>query len=763
MGDAERAGAGRGLAVIDDASTDPSDGGGATPPDVPPAEEPALAEIFRQEAEGIADRLELLLSAGTAEGVAEALRLAHTLKGLAVAMAAHPLRDLARSVEGALASYSPSDADRRGQLLSAIDAARGLIGGTSGASSAARLAAAALERPSVEVARAPGVPWARRALLRRLLRLKEPVLLTAEEQVGAVLRGRDRWRARATLARELEMLSAAAGLLGHAAASSLGLALAHFLADRAPTEAAAHAARRALVHLQRALRDDRVDVPLTPEVLEVVTALWASLGSRHEEERASQTVELPWPDVDRPADLLQALERIATGRSVVDARTSQPTGRLLRGVLGVVPSRAGRREDEGFVRVPRRRLDRLLGLSEELIVTKSRARSLAKLAQQLFADAPVEARLGLRRLARHAAELEHEVDHLARSTQEAVLRARLVSVRGLFALARVTVREYVSRHPEVSVDLEVEGSATEIDKGVADQLVDPVLHLVRNALVHGVEPREARRAAGKPEHALVRLAARATPAGVVIEIEDDGRGLDEALLLRRSEERGLVLLRDEGDQALALALATGTSTAPALTDDAGRGVGLPSVVERVRALRGRLEYRSAPGRGTLARLVLPPAVATARVLLVRCGAERYALPLSTVRSVLGGDPAADAEVMATDLPRVRLADLIEPPPTPERRRGNGPVLRERRMRDRFAVIIGPPASARPDGGPRGVACLVDDVLRRDLLVVRPLGRRFAPPGIDGVALFGDGRLVLVLDVWRLHLSRQRLAGLTPPG
>lgn len=735
---------------------------GAPPPEATLAEEPGLVEIFRQEAEGIADRLEVLLAAGTAEAVAEALRLSHTLKGLAVAMAAHPLRDLARSVEGALVSFAPQDLARRSQLLSAIDAARGLIGGATGASSAARQATAALERPAQPSAPlAPGVPWARRALLRRLRRLKEPALVAVEEQVLAVQRGRDRWRARAAQARELEALAAASGLLGQGAVCSLGLALASFLAERTPTNAATHAARAAVELLQRAVRDDRLDVPLSPEVLGTVEALWSSLGPRPEEERAAQTVELPWPDVDRPGDLLQALERIATGGAILDARPQDPDGRALRGVLGVVPARGGRREDEGFVRVPRRRLDRLLRLSEELVSTKSRARSLAKLAQQLSADAPVEARLGLRRLTRHAAELEREVDHLARSTQEAVLRARLVSVRGLLALARVTVREFLSRHPEVAVDLEVEGSATEIDKGVADRLVDPVLHLVRNALVHGVEPRAARRAAGKPERARVRLAARATPAGVVIEVEDDGRGLDEPLLGRRAEERGLVLLRDEQERGLALTLAAGASTSPAVTDDAGRGVGLTSVVERVRALRGRLVYRSTPGHGTLARLVLPPAVATARVLLVRCGTERYALPLG---AVVGVEEAAVA--LQRDLPWVRLSDLVDagagwlerrrPPSSVATAAGHASgVERERRMRDRFAVVLEPPVAADPEGPPSPVVCLVDDVLRRDLLVVRPLGRRFAQPGIDGVALFGDGRLLLVLDVWRLYLSRQR--------
>ncbi|MCO5172358.1 MAG: ATP-binding protein [Planctomycetes bacterium] len=746
--------------------SDASDGG--PPPDAPLAQEPGLLEIFRQEAEGIADRLEVLLAAGTGEAGAEALRLAHTLKGLAVAMAAHPLRDLARSVEGALATFAPQDLARRAQLLSAVDAARGLIGGTSGASSAARQATAALERPApAATTRPPAVAWARRALLRRLRRLKEPALVTVEEQVLAVLRGRDRWRARAGQARELEALAAASGLLGHGAVCSLGLALASFLAERTPTEAAAMAARAAVELLQRAVRDERVDAPLSPEVLGAVEALWSSLGPRPEEERAAQTIELPWPDVDRPADLLQALERIATGGAILDARPHEPDGRVLRGVLGVVPARGGRREDEGFVRVPRRRLDRLLGLSEELVATKSRARSLAKLAQQLSADAPVEARLGLRRLTRHAAELEREVDHLARSTQEAVLRARLVSVRGLFALARVTVREFLSRHPEVAIDLEVEGSATEIDKGVADRLVDPVLHLVRNALVHGVEPRDARRAAGKAERARVRLAARATPAGVVIEVEDDGRGLDEPLLGRRAEERGLVLLRDDQERGLALALAAGASTSPTVTDDAGRGVGLTSVVERVRALRGRLVYRSTPGRGTLARLILPSAVATARVLLVRCGVERYALPLASVVGVEEADVA-----LRRGLPWVRLSDLVDASAARlERRRqpGQGPtgeaerpgLERERRMRDRFAVVLEPPVAADPEGPPSPVVCLVDDVLRRDLLVVRPLGRRFAQPGIDGVALFGDGRLLLVLDVWRLYLSRQRQE--EPPG
>lgn len=712
------------------------------PPGVDETED--LQELFRQEAEGITDRLDVLVGAGTEEGVVEALRLAHTLKGLAVSTESHALRDLARSLEAALVGYSGDDAVRRGQLLSAIDAARGLVIDNPEAPSAARRAAAAL-REVTRGDRPRGTPVARRALLRRLLKRADDLVAQLEEGLQALQVGVDDHRVRLALGRQWELWGAAVGLVGQPTLSLLALELAAFLFERSPPVAALSAAQRVLQELTIQRRVDAVDRPLERAVVPAVEALRANSTRRPDEERLSVPLELPWPDVDLAGDLLATLDRLSAGQAILDARPGHSGSRFLRGTLGLAPLRRRGREEQGFVKVPRRRLDRLARRAEELISAKTRAKRLASLARKLAEQAPPGARLGLHRLARLASEHDRELDHLARGTQEAVLRARLVTVRGLFALARMTIREYLSRHPAVAVEVIADGAATELDKATLDALVEPVLHLVKNALIHGIEPRAERATLGKPEIATLRLTARAGLAGVTIEVADDGRGMDPTLLVDRPGSDGLLVLSGEGHDERALV--AGVSTAQAVTDDAGRGVGLASVLERVRSLRGRLLFRSTPGQGTLARLMVPPAVATARVLLVRAGAEHYALPLASVRAV--------EEVRGEGGPGwVRLSELVGQPGTLERRRASAPPERERRMRDRFAVRLAPLVT-RGERVEHELRLVVDDVLRRDLVVVRPFGQRFAHPGVDGAALFGDGRLLLVIDAWRLYQQRGR--------
>ncbi|MCA8925308.1 MAG: hypothetical protein KDD82_26090, partial [Planctomycetes bacterium] len=557
--------------------------------------------------------------------------------------------------------------------------------------------------------------------------------------------GRDPRRRRRELGHELELWCAAAGLLGHTATAASGLGLARVLQARSIPTARLPEALALCAWLCAQLEvNPPLDSPLGPEGL----AALANLRATNPGERFGLAVEFPWPDVDSPADFVQAVDRACGGRRILDARPAQPSARFVRGILGL-STRRGPQRDEGAIQVSRQRLDRLLEMAEELVALRVRTRRLATHMRQLAGRPREDARLDLSRLAHDAGELDRELDDLARANQQAVLRARRVPLRGLYSLVRVTVREFLARHPDKACRLEVEGAETRIDKGVLDQIVDPVLQLVRNALQHGVAPRAERRAQGKPEVARLQLTTRATPAGFLLEVSDDGEGLDTERLELAARRRGLLLLRASGD-ALALAFAPGVSTSEAVTDDAGRGVGLASVLERVRLLRGRLTFLSAPGEGTQARLSIPPAASTARVLLVRTGREFYAIPLASVIGVQEGDAPQSARQ------RVLLSQLVDPPHLPDRRSGfpAAPRPNERRRSKRVTIQI----AAGPSRDPAdALHCMVDDVLRRDLVVVRPLGRRFAPPGIEGAALLGDGRIVLVVDVWRLHAGGQSRA------
>lgn len=714
------------------------------------AESADLDELFRQEAEGITERLDMLLSAGTAEASGEALRLAHTLKGLAVATSTHSLRDLARNLEQALVEHE-TEGGRPEAIRQAIDAARGLIAGERGAQAAAREASAALERRA-EVRRS-GSPWARRALLRRVNELLGETLVHGAARLADLSQGRDSLPARLVVARQMELLGAALGLCGQASSSALTLQFAAFLSERVPAHGGFEAAQRALEVLATERENDEVDGPLGPGVLRTVEALRVSVPRRQDEVRDGLRVSFPWPDVDDPGDLLRALERQTAGQVILDARPRRVGPRELEGELGIAPQRRRKREEEGFVRVPRRRLDRLLRLAEQLVVAKAEARDLARKLQRLSAsisEAPPE----LHRLARQARHHDRELDHLVRATQKGVLRARLVTARSFLGLIRMTVAEFLSRHPDREVDLDLVGGSSEVDKGTLDALVEPVLHLVKNALLHGVETCEERLAAGKPRAAKVRVAIKSGSVGVRIELSDDGRGLpqDEA------SPSGQVLLLASSDEGPPLSkTVNGDNGEREVTDDAGRGVGLLTALERVRSLRGRLALESTPGQGTTVRLVVPPAVGTARVLLIRSGSEYYALPLGEVESVV--DVTGPEDAPPTQQTRVRLTALVGAPAHPERRRRAGAAVHERRKQDRFAVRLRPLLGEAQAAGPLphaagGLELIVDDVLRRDLVVVRPLGRRFARPGVAGAAVLGEGRLVLVLDPWQLFLSQQ---------
>ena len=285
------------------------------------------------------------------------------------------------------------------------------------------------------------------------------------------------------------------------------------------------------------------------------------------------------------------------------------------------------------------------------------------------------------------------------------------------------------------VDLAIEGTTVELDRAVADRLRDPLLHLLRNAVDHGVETPEERRAVSKPARATVRVAAALRGSSVEIVVADDGRGLDLAAVREHARRKQLVVSEDDRE-ATRLIFLPGFSTAPLVTELSGRGVGLDIVRHSVESLHGRVDFSFTPGQGTRVALTVPLTLTTIRALLLAAGGQSFALPLTSVlrltrvtASDLGS--AAGREVLLSDGPPVPVASLAEvlgmPTGAPHQAGGKFPL-----------VIV--------TSGDRQVAFAVDALLAEQDLVVKNLGARLARVRhFTGATILPTGRVALVLN------------------
>jgi two-component system chemotaxis sensor kinase CheA len=268
-------------------------------------------------------------------------------------------------------------------------------------------------------------------------------------------------------------------------------------------------------------------------------------------------------------------------------------------------------------------------------------------------------------------------------------------------------------------------------------ITDPLVHMVRNSVDHGIESAAERKAAGKPEHGTVRLAAQQTGGSVVVTIEDDGKGLDKEKLLAKAKERGLL----EGDKTLTdseifnLVFLPGLSTAAKVTDISGRGVGMDVVKRAVESLRGRIEIASEPGKGTKFSIHLPLTLAITDGMLVRIGTERYIVPTMKIQVSLRPTEKDIWTVSGKGEMVMLHGQLI-------------PIARLHRL---FALSGGieDPTQALlvvVGDGSRKTALLVDELLGQQQFVVKPLtGQVAQTPGVAGGAILGDGGVGLILD------------------
>jgi len=379
------------------------------------------------------------------------------------------------------------------------------------------------------------------------------------------------------------------------------------------------------------------------------------------------------------------------------------------------------------LRVDPARVDALADLVGELIVAKN---ALAHLAAQRGKAADATAVL------RAVEDQIAGLDRLTSGLQRAVLDIRMMSVAPVFRRFPRVIRD-VARTLGKEVALILSGEDTELDKTLVEMLSEPLLHLVRNALDHGIETPPERLAAGKPAQGRLELRAFRSGDGVAIEIQDDGQGIDAEALRRSAVVRGLLppdeaaALSDE--DALQLVFRPGLSTAPAVTDLSGRGVGMDVVRSAVEAVGGRVRLSSSPGRGTICRIELPASLLATRLLVIRVGEERYGLPMDQtaetlrlpqglVRPVQGGSAFV---LRDRTVPLVKAADLLG-------------QFHGTAKGDPLVIVL---ASAQ------GLIGLVVDAIeeRLDAVVKRPEGLVAALPHLLGTTLRGDGQVLLVLD------------------
>ncbi len=391
---------------------------------------------------------------------------------------------------------------------------------------------------------------------------------------------------------------------------------------------------------------------------------------------------------------------------------------------------AGRHDaGETTIRVAVDKVDALINLVGELVITQA---MLAQRSAELDPGLHEQLLAGLGQLDRNTRDL-----------QEAVMSVRMLPVDFAFSRFPRMVRDIASRLGK-KVNLKTSGEGTELDKGVIEKIVDPLVHLVRNAIDHGLETTEQRIAAGKPEAGTVTLSAAHQGGHIIIEVGDDGRGLDRERILAKAAERGIAVPENPTDaQVWDLVFAPGFSTAEALTDLSGRGVGMDVVRKNINALGGQVEIRSRQGEGTTVSIRLPLTMAILDGMTVAVGGEVFILPLNVVVESL--QPAADhIKTVAGDsrLLRVRedyvpLLDLADQYGLPATRTDAQPI----------AVVV--------ESQGQRLALEVDELLGQQQVVVKNLERNYRRiAGVAGATILGDGRVALIVDVGSLSTKTQ---------
>ena len=414
----------------------------------------------------------------------------------------------------------------------------------------------------------------------------------------------------------------------------------------------------------------------------------------------------------------------------VRPETAGPTGSAVavRPPAAGFASRAGKPGEakESTLRIDVARFDQILNLSGEVGLIKNR---IVRLRSELVATAPGDETV--KQLDRMVSQLSTVVGDL----QNSVMKARMQPVGRVFQKYSRMARD-LGRQMGKEVELQVFGEETEIDKTMIEEINDPLVHLVRNAVDHGVDLPAERVAQGKPAKSVIKLSAAQVGDQILIEIVDDGRGMRADEIRRKAVEKGLISAADAGalDEigALGLIFLPGFSTKAEISDVSGRGVGMDVVRTNVRRLNGRIELSSVPGRGTRVAILLPLTLAILPVLMFRIQQQAYAIPLSMVREIIRMDR--------------QIVQYVNGRPSLVMRGEVMPVLSLAQLlaREDDAGLVGIVVTL----GTRSLILAVDSLVGQDEVVIKALDG-FKPRGVAGATIASDGALVLVLDIAEL--------------
>jgi two-component system chemotaxis sensor kinase CheA len=394
-------------------------------------------------------------------------------------------------------------------------------------------------------------------------------------------------------------------------------------------------------------------------------------------------------------------------------------------------SGAERRKESASIRVSIEKIDALINTVGELVITQS---MLSQLGENFDIKKLDKLRDGLDQLERNTHEL-----------QESVMSIRMLPMSFAFSRFPRLVHD-LSQQLGKKTELQMTGEQTELDKTVLEKIGDPLIHLVRNSLDHGIETPEIRIAAGKPETGIVRLSAFHQGGNIVIEISDDGAGINKERLLEKARERGLIgsdeVLSDE--KILDLIFLPGMSTAEIISDISGRGVGMDVVRRNIRELQGRIEVKSRDGLGTTFLIRLPLTLAILDGQLVRVGKENCIIPLVSISESLQIEKdrvsaiAGRAEIYTLrgdHIPIVHLADVFG---FRSKSESSGSLL----------VVV--------EGDGQRVGIIVDELLGQQQVVIKSLETNYRRvDGVSGATILGDGTVALIIDIGGLIALARR--------